>query len=70
MNDIVVAPPMILAPSLFLPSPNFREKFAAAPLPIRPATALKIITKGNMTLVAALPNVPTPLPMNIWSTIL
>ena len=46
MNDIVVAPPMILAPSLFLPSPNFREKFAAAPLPIRPATALKIITKG------------------------
>ena len=28
------------------------------------------ITNGNITFVAAFPNVPTPLPINIWSTIL
>ena len=51
-------------------SPNFNERLAAAPLPISPAIAFAKITKGNITLVAAFPKVPTPLPINIWSTIL
>lgn len=63
--EILTALPTILPPSSFLPSPSFNDKFAAAPLPISPATALKIITKGKITLVAALPNVPTPLPIKI-----
>ena len=57
--------PIIFPPSSFFHSPNYKDKFAAAPFPISPATALNIITNGNITLVAAFPNVPTPFPINI-----
>ena len=63
--DIVTALAKIPAPSFFFPSPNFNDKLAAAPFPINPATALKIITSGKMTFVAAFPSVPTPCPINI-----
>ena len=33
--------------------------------PINKAIAIQIVVNGNATLVAALPNIPTPLPINI-----
>ena len=57
--------PIIFPPSSLFPYPSFRDNFAAAPFPISPATALNIITNGNITLVAAFPNVPNPFPINI-----
>ena len=66
----LTACPILFAAAFLFFSPNLSDKFAAAPFPIRPATALKIIINGNITFVAAFPSVPTPLPINIWSTIL
>ena len=60
----VIDEPILLAALFLSPSPSFNDKFAAAPFPISPAMALNIITSGNITLVAALPSVPTPLPIN------
>ena len=57
--------PILLLASSLLPSPNFKDRLAAPPLPIKPAVALITTTKGNNTFVAALPRVPTPLPINI-----
>ena len=62
---VIIACPTPLAASLSFLSPNFSDKLAAAPFPIKPANALNAITNGNITFVAAFPNVPTPLPINI-----
>lgn len=61
----MIACPTPFAASFWFFSPNFKDKLAAAPLPINPANALKTITKGKITLVAPLPKVPTPFPINI-----
>ena len=70
INNKVIELPTLLEASSFLPSPSFKLKLAAQPLPIKEAMALQIITIGKITLVAALPIVPTPLPIKIWSIIL
>ena len=62
---MLIACPILLAADFLSFSPNFNDKFAAAPFPIKPANALKIITNGNITFVAAFPSVPTPFPINI-----
>ena len=61
----VIDEPILFLASSFLPSPSLKLRFAAAPLPTRPANALHIITIGNITFVAAFPIIPTPLPINI-----
>ena len=61
----LIACPTLFAASSFLFAPNFSDKLAAAPFPIKPARALNIITNGNITFVAAFPRVPTPLPIKI-----
>ena len=71
INTVITsACPTPLAASFSFSSPSLKDRFAAAPFPIKPAIALNTITNGNITFVAAFPNVPTPFPINIWSTIL
>ena len=52
------------------PSPGFRLKNAAPPLPIIIARASATMVIGKTTLVAPLPRYPTPQPMKIWPTML
>ena len=61
---VIALPIHFLASSSFF-SPNLSERLALAPFPINPLIALAIITSGKITLVAAFPSVPTPLPIKI-----
>ena len=50
--------------------PRYRLKADAPPTPKVMASAATISTRGNTTLVAALPSSPTLFPTKIWSTTL
>ena len=62
--------PIPFSASFFFFSPSFKLKYADAPSPNIRENAKPIITSGNTTFVAPFPSVPTPCPINIWSTIL
>ena len=47
-----------------------RLKLAEPPIPHIRDTAVQVMVRGNATLVAALPSMPTLLPIKNWSTIL
>ena len=52
------------------PAPRCSEKLDAAPMPSSKEMAVQAMESGNAMLVAALPSMPTPWPMKIWSTML
>ena len=52
------------------PAPSFSEKLVALPIPRRSDMAVHAVDRGNAIFVAAFPSIPTPCPINIWSTIL
>ena len=66
----IIAFPADLDAFLSLPAPSSSEKFEAPPMPSSREMAVHVVDSGNAILVAAFPSMPTPCPMNIWSTIL
>ena len=55
-----IAFPAYPADSFSCPSPSFKEKFVAPPIPIKREIAVHVVDRGNAIFVAAFPSIPTP----------
>ena len=69
-NSMKMELPAYRRASSFSPRPMARLKLAEPPIPHIRETAVQVMVRGNATLVAALPSMPTLLPIKNWSTML
>ena len=70
MNAKDIVFPIIVVAFSLSPLPSSRLYEEAPPRPKNNDIETHIVVRGKATLVAAFPFIPTPCPINIWSTML